>query len=418
MTIKAHLKRHSGLIAYTLLNYGDKLLTFLIPLLALYVCKDKLFYTEIEYIYSLAAIVVIAIEGGLVTYFLYAYKESEDRDTLLIRVQRCFQLQFLIYAGIGLVGTLLFWLTDLPMSGTLFFVGIRTLFSYALWYLAIQYRLIDRPSRIFIASYAVNIASIILLLGANYFFPEISMPLFFTGQIALVAALLLGGVKAWRQLSWADLKAYLIAAWRYTWPVTLTVFLFMFVTNYGKIYARNYLTDADMYTLSFTQRLAMIIQLAHSSAVGYLSKGIFVDKGRSVHAKHLLTYSIMIAGSIGLVFLAPFGLEFITGQPFSLFTVHGLLLIAFTVLWCFGAFLEMYLNKLNKNILILLFAVIACAIYFTLLFSLPFAPLTRIATAMAASMIVNILLVSITLWRVIRTDATTFASPHHSSSAV
>jgi hypothetical protein len=384
----------------------------------LYVCKDKLFYTEIEYIYSIAAIVVIAIEGGLVTYFLYAYKEAEDREKLLLRVQHCFQLQFLLYAAIGVVGTLLFWLTDLPMSGTLFFVGIRTLFSYALWYLAIQYRLIDRPSRIFIVSYAVNIASIVLLLGSNAFFPEIAMPLFFLGQTALVAAILFGGIQAWQTLSWADLKTYLIAAWKYTWPVTLTVFMFMFVTNYGKIYARNYLSDMDMYTLSFTQRLAMIIQLAHSSAVGYLSKSIFVDEGRGIHAKHMLIYSVMITGSIGLVFLAPFVLEFVTGQPFSLFTVHGLLLITFTVLWCFGAFLEMYLNKMNKNILILLYAVIACSVYFALLFSLPFEPLTRIAAAMAASMIINIVLVTITVWRLTRTDAPAVASSTHSSSAV
>ncbi len=390
----------------------------MIPLLVLYVCKDKLFYTEIEYIYSIAAILVIAIEGGLVTYFLYAYKEAKDRDALLLRVQRCFLLQFLIYAVIGIVGTAIYWLVDMSMSGTLFFVGIRTLFSYALWYLAIQYRLIDRPSRIFIASYAVNITSIILLLSANYLFPEAALPLFFLGQAALVAAMLFGGIQAWKQLSWEDAKAYLIAAWRYTWPVTLTVFMFMFVTNYGKIYARNYLSDMDMYTLSFTQRLAMIIQLAHSSAVGYLSKGIFVDTNRTINAKHLLTYSVMIVGSIGLVFIAPYVLEFVTGQPFSLFTVPGLLLVAFTVLWCFGAYLEMYLNKLNKNMLILVFAVIASAIYFTLLFSLPFEPLTRIATAMAVSISVNLVLVVIALWRIIGTDASTMAHRSHSSSAV
>ena len=66
------------------------------------------------------------------------------------------------------------------------------------------------------------------------------------------------------------------------------------------------------------------------------------------------------------------------------------LLIAYTLLWCFVAFFELYMNRMNKNKFVLAFSIAAAAVFLGVLHFFGGDSLLIIATAMVAGMSVNL----------------------------
>ena len=147
--VAAGIKRHTGLIKYTILNYADKALAFAVPLAVLYLFDDRATYNEIEYIISLGAVLAVVIELGVRNYSLYAYRNAADRDDLVNLVKGAFLVQFAAYTVIAGLLLGLLWLYDGAFGAVYAFIAVRALFTYFVSFFTIYYRLVDRPSTVF-----------------------------------------------------------------------------------------------------------------------------------------------------------------------------------------------------------------------------------------------------------------------------
>lgn len=387
------LRRHSGLINYTILNYLDKALSFAVPLVVLWIFADKEIYNEIEYVFSVAAILAVVIELGVRNYFLYAYKESTDRDGLVAEVRAGFLFQFAVYFALGLVTLAVSYAVGGSLNPIYFFIVIRALFMYFVSFFTIYYRLIDRPSAVFGFSIATNVITIAIVLGCRLFADEINLGYFFVGQTILACGVFVAAFKFRGQIQVRLFARYLKQAIVFAWPIILNVFLFMFIYNYGRVYARNFLSEEQMFHISFVQRIALIIQLAHQSGVGYLSKRVFIDERPHVDRRVFVLYSGMMGLAVVGVFACLLGMNWIGLKNSVGIDLVTLLIVSYTVMWCYVAFFEMYINKMNKNRYILLFSGVASVVFIGALNLFNGGTLVGISAAMTGSMAVNLGLV-------------------------
>ncbi len=386
------LRRHAGLLLYTVLNYLDKAFAVAVPLVLLWATKDQGLYNQVEYIYALGALAVVALELGVRNYLLFGYREAPDRDQFLVDGHNHFLLLNLLYAGLGLlvIGTLA--ALGLGSPGLWLLVGVRTLYNALFSFYSILVRLQDRPSAVFALSLGAN-AGTCLLVGLFYFWGgRLTLPLVFATQALLVAALV--GIalrrRLWRQF--LSLRAYLRKTLAYAWPIILNVFLVVAIQNVGKLYAQNALSADEMTRLALAQRITMVIHLGHGSAIGYLSKRIFIDPLARVNPKILALYSGMVSLGVVLAMLSVLLLGIIIPGRLAFWDPVFWVLVAYTVAWCFVSYVELYVNKANHNRYVPLFTVVG-SFFFLAVLALPGATtLVRISVAMLVGMIVNLAL--------------------------
>ncbi len=350
------LSKHQGLINYTILNYFDRFLTFAIPLAVLYLFQNKLIYNDLEYIYSVAAIAAIIIELGVRNYFLYAYRESSNREQLVHHVKSLFLFQFLVYSVLSLIILATVGFVTANLTFIYFYIIVRTLSTYLISFFTIYYRLVDKPSRVFMISLSLNISTILLLLAAKYYFHEINLMYLFVMQFVLCLAAVLYFLTTKAHIAIGDFLNHAKPALKYSWPIILNLFLFMGINNFGKLYARNFLGTEDMFQISFIQRLALFIQLAHLSASSYYSKSIFISPVNKVDRKVLTLYSGMIFSSVAAVFIILTALHAIKPEMAVNIGWITIFIIGYTMVWCYTAYFELYVNRLNMNKYILLFS--------------------------------------------------------------
>jgi hypothetical protein len=393
------IRNQAGLLKYAACNYVDKFLTFAVPLLVLYVFRDKSTYNEIEYIYSIAAVISIVIDVGMSTYFFYAYRDASDRERLIMEMESSFLLQFALYAVLGGALAVILAMAG-TISGTLYlFVAARALTSMFLAFYTVYYRLVDRPARVFLISISVNVGTVIAIVSAGTALGSVSIWSVFVSQMALIVLAVVYFSVRKNKVPVAVLVQMLSKAMRFAWPVMLNLFLFMFVANYGKVYARNFLPSEDMFHISFVQRISLIIQLAHASAVGYLAKRIFVERAGQINPRVILLYSMMIAGGVVMVLSALIVTAYLPVNMSVGLDAVTVLMILYTVVWCYAAFFELYVNRMNKNVFILLFSLVSAAVFVGFLNFGFGSPLINISVAMLVSMTCNL---ALTVWYVFR----------------
>jgi hypothetical protein len=378
---------HVPLMVYTALNYVDKGLTFAVPVIVLYVFKDRGVYNEIEYVYSIATIVAILIELGVRNYFFYAYKEAGDRTQLVRDVRGYFALQFALYTVLSTAVLIVCWLTGTGLTTVYVFIVIRSLYLYLVSYFAVYYRLVDTPSKVFALSISVSILTVALILVAQYYLQSVSLVYFFVSQALLVILAASYFVFSRWEIGMRRLLNYVKASLAFSWPIIIHLFLIMFVNNYGKVYARNFLTEGEMFHLSFVQRAALIIQLAHVSAMGYFSKSLYVDAKNRLNVRIFAVYSFMLALSAvaAFVFLKLFGM--VMTMPEIKIDLVAWMLIVYTIVWCYASFFELYFGKMNKTKYIPLSSAVAAIVYLVLIGIEGESRLVVIASGMLISML-------------------------------
>lgn len=385
-------RRHTGLIGYTVLNYFDKLLIFLTPLAVLYLYRDRLLYNEIEYVCSVAAVVVVPLEFGIANSFLFAYRGAEHRDALVERAHAAFLWSFALYVVVAALATGVAAFAGAAWTGIALLTVIRALFLYFIQFYGVYFRVVDRPANVFWFSCLTNVGTLAIVLALRGRVESLRLEWFFATQAVVplaVAAYQLRVVPRARLLA---VRAYVAAGVRYAWPISLNILLFMVVSNYGKVYARNWLTEGEMFQISFVQRLALIIQLAHASAVGYLAKAVFVEEGAGSERRLLATYTVMMAIATAGVWVAFAGVNAYSSSVRVALDGVTLSLVAYTIIWCYGAYFELYLNKINRNKTILAISIVSSALFGGIL-SVGFAsPLARIGVAMAGSSLLKLIL--------------------------
>lgn len=391
--------RYQGLALYTFLNYLDKVLSVAVPLVALWLSKNRALYNQIEYIYAISSIIVAVVELGLRNKMLFGYRDAPDREGFVAEWLDRFLLLNLLYILLGCAAGVVFGLFGGGKStGLLFFIWVRTLYSAIFSFLSIYYRLVDRPSAIFLVSIGANLSACVLVV-LGWAGGHLTLTVVFLSQAMVTLGLAAKGLRrqVYRRVS--ELGKDLACSLRYAWPIILNVFVVMAVQNFAKIYAQNALSVQEMTRISLAQRMALIVQLGHSSACGYLSKQLFLQAGHGASRKVIILYSAVLALGVVLTILALPLVNRVLSAHLYVGDPVFLLMIVYTLLWCYAAFFELYLNKIDRNVFIPISTLTGAAIFALALWWPARLGLHGIVLGMVLGMAVNFAMILAFLYR-------------------
>lgn len=396
------IKENSGLFWFTLFNYVDKFIAFSLPLVVLYISKDKSIYNNIEYIFSIASIIVVFFDFGFNTYLFYGYKESADKANFLVDTKQYFNLYLIFYLIIAIVFLPIFFVFE-NGEFILFFVFARLLYLFSISFYSSFFRLDDKPSLIYWLSIPVNLSSILLLFLFKDF-SNLILLTFFIPQILLLCILIIINTPKLFSLSIDkinDFKIFLIKTLKYSWPILINVTLIAYVNNFGKIYAYNYLNSDEMYQISYVLRISLIIQMAHASIIAFYSKSIYEEKGVKINMDIFKKYCLFLFVAVILFFAFIFILNKTTiVDPIKL-NWASIFIIVYTLVWCIRSYLELYYGKFNENKMILLFSVLSTTLYTSFLIFFGISNFFQLSLLMMISAIFSFILTAYYLFYVV-----------------
>jgi hypothetical protein len=394
MIIFTSVYRYRNLFKFTILNYIDKLLLFILPLLVLFISNDKQVYNDIEYIFSIANISVPVL-SFISIYAFYGYKQSKERIRFTARIQGYFWVAILLYSLFGLL--LYPFVKKISINSSMgilyIFICGRTLYLLFINFYNVYFRLIDKPSGIFLFSIPVSLFSLLFIYIVYLLQLNILIEAFFIPQMLIVTCGMLIFILKIQQYPFAGLKMYLKSAVKYATPIIINTLCVAFITNYGKIYAYHYLSEYEIYKFSYIMRISMIIHMAHTSIIAYYGKQIYTDTKNEVNKRIFVLYSLFIIGATLLSVFILYLFNLLPSFETIKFDISMFLILAYTILHCFISFFEMYFSKQDKNVYILLYSLISCTIYLFLLFFIGVKGVSSLSLYMVICMTINIILV-------------------------
>lgn len=397
--LKLLISVHRELLKYTIFNYIDKFMVFVLPMVVLFLTKDTKIYNDIEYIFSVANLSVTVLEIGRL-YLFYGYKISGDRTLFLIKTKNYFLFIQLLYSLLGICIYPFISALQSPIGSLYIFILIRSLYILFINFFNSYFRLVGSPSRIFWFSIPVNVISVILIYSCLKW--GLTLEMFFLPQCLISLGSVLLFLFRFRWEWTVGLISYIKRGLLYAWPSILNVLIVSFVNNYGKIYAYNFLSESEMYNFSYIFRIVMIIQMTHASVLAYYSKEIFTNEKKGLDKSILKLYSLFIGMAVVLsvIFILIFNRFFATKQV--RIDIVFFLILFYVLLWSFNAFFEIYYNKTNNNKFILLFSLIGGGVYLLLLFGLGVKGIKSLSIYMLISVSINFILILQTFFRRIK----------------
>lgn len=357
-------KENKKLLWFTVLSYIDKGLAFILPLLVLYLFKDKDTYNDLEYAYSIANVAVYFFSVASI-YSFYGYKEASDK-LIYIKYYLSISCVSIIFTSIITI----FLAVLRPELGrevgliVYLLISARIVLLLFINFFSSYYRLVDKPSDIMLFTIAISI-SVVVLLGVFYVFswdllcsfaiPEILIPIFVSVYF------LYKGVFA----PYAFFVEYYKKSIAYAWPLLINCFLGLGVTNFGKIYAFNYMTSDDMYVFSYTMRISMVIGMAHTSILAFYSKQIYTNY---FSVSILLKYALFLLSSSVLSFLIIISLNGYLPQKLPI-DLTMLVIFIYNIIFFAGSFCEAFYGRANENQRILVISFISAIVFVLLILS-------------------------------------------------
>ena len=397
--IKSILKNNKKLFSFIGLSYFDKMVIFLFPLIVLSLFKDKTVYVKIEYIYSLVVVIIPFLDLGLSGYFFYAYRNNDSFRKVIAEVIKMFHFIYLATFAFGLLLIFIHYFVY-PFEEHIVYVVFRSIFMLTFIFLTSYYRLINKPQKALFVTLFANFISLSFLLGFFFLEQEFSLWLIFIGQIIfcvlyfvkVLFRVVSKWVKSYKPFSkWGLIKKSLL----FSWPNIIQVFILMYIANYGKINEFGNMNVDNAFLLSLSLRFSMLIQLTHSSILGFLMKDIFVSGDLlSIKKSILLKYLALLASAVVVVAVVVLGYFYIFGNDFSIgFLVLNIgLIVGYVFLWCVYSYFEVYYSRENKNIIKLYLAIINGIIFITIFNLLTYDYIVRITLAMFVSTLITLLI--------------------------
>lgn len=386
----------SRFLVYAGLSYAEKALIFGFPLLVLLATGSRTAYNEVEFMFSIAAVASLFMDGGARIYLLYAYRESGQSEHEVSRIKSSFfvLVRFYLFGIVGVLAIALVFFPGYVMNWLA--ISARALLLAAIAFLAVWYRIHDRPSVVFAYSIPVYVLGLLLLW---------IFPMEWSAGVAIALAVPHLAIVCWvliqsrtQDVSEAPrVRRDVVAAFRYAWPVLTAIIITMIIANFGKVYSFEMLSVDEMFRFSFSQRLSLAVQLAHVSIMGYVAKHLFIDNRRAFHMKIFLMYMavLIFASCVVLIvsFVAhDFGVRHVPAPGWVLWVM-----LAYTFIWCLGSYMELYINRMNINGQILKGAIASAIAFVVALFVLRLPMDLRIGVAMACSATVYALLLGFRL---------------------
>lgn len=394
------IKRHKELFRFTFLSYVDKAFAFLLPLLVLYVYKDKAVYNSIEYVYSVASIAMVPFRCDFGAF--YFYKESADRQRFLAVYRRATNIMLLVMFTVSSLSVAAWHFADSRITLAMgFCIVARMACLIYQTHETAHYRLVDRASRILEISIMISVASLLIVFLAFTAGIGVLIPFFVMGlAVPMIAcAKNLGNGD---EVGAKELLAFFKMSYTYSWTLIINYILGVFVANFCKIYAFNRLSEEEMYVFSYTVRISLIMQLAYASIVAFYSKRLYLTGYTPRIVAAYLMY--MLLGAIGcLVFLTLLNSFTNFAVPVSACTY---IILAYNFVYYSAAFMETFFNKRNRNSYILSATAISVAIFIAMITLLDTTNLLYISTAMLIFAAIRLLFYSVKI-RLIRKEETT-----------
>ena len=369
------------------MNFSEKFLAYLCPLLIIQIFDDKILYNQIELIYSFSVIFNIVFDFGLRGYFTYSLRKIKKRKQYSIEVLNYFNSLFLIITIVSVLCiSFLFALlnsTEIIIFSLIYF---RFAYLYITFFFKVYFRMISNPFYIFFINIPVNLLVILFIFYGflfknsnidlvTYFFPFIIFLLLYV--FYLIATLEFS-------IKFSKTIEYITKSLKFYWPIILTSIISLFIGNFIKIFSFYELSPQDMTKSSLFLRILMIIQLTHASIASFYLKRNFLDKKIKFNKKILVTYLRNISIITLLIyFLSPIYLNHLKVN----FTVDiiFILMSLYIYFWCVASYLEQFLTKFNFNKSILKYYILSAIVYFCVLFLTDTFDLFNISLAMFVS---------------------------------
>lgn len=347
---------NKSLLWFTMLSYIDKGLAFVLPLSVLYIYKDKDTYNNLEYAYSIANIAVYLFSVGSM-YAFYGYKEAKNKRNYVSDYLSISGLSIICVSIISLFIAIIQPEIGKEISFVVFLlISARIILLLFISFLSVYYRLIDKPSEILLYSITINIVILVLLFIFSFF--ELNL-LYSFALPEFVIPLLFCLLWSKNSVNLHYIQTYYKKAIKYAWPLILNSLLGLGVTNFGKIYAFNYMSSDEMYIFSYTMRISLVIGMAHTSIVAFYSKKIYTNSFSFMIA---LKYVLFLLTSALVSFTIIFILNNLLPQKLpidlTMFTIF-----AYNILFYAGSFCEAFYGRDNKNSDVLYISVVSFFVF-------------------------------------------------------
>ena len=376
-----------NLYSFSVLNFSEKFLAYLCPLLIIQIFDDKILYNQIELIYSFSVIFNIVFDFGLRGYFTYSLRKIKKRKQYSIEVLNYFNSLFLIITIVSVLCiSFLFALLNSAEIIIFSLIYFRFAYLYITFFFKVYFRMISNPFYIFFINIPVNLLVILFifygLLFRNstinlvtYFFPFIIFLLIYIFYLIVTLKF---------SIKFSKTIKYITKSLKFYWPIILTSIISLLIGNFIKIFSFYELSPDDMTKSSLFLRILMIIQLTHASIASFYLKKNFLEKKIKFNKKILVIYlrNISIITLI-IYFLSPVYLNYLKVN----FTVDiiFILMSLYIYFWCVASYLEQFLTKFNFNKSILMYYILSVIIYFCVLFLTNTLNLFNISLAMFVS---------------------------------
>lgn len=361
------IKEEKELARYVVLNYTDKFLVFLLPLAVLFVSGDRNIYNDIEYVYSIANL-IIPFFLFISTYSFYGYKKiSSPNDCKSYIKDYDFFCSFTILLSL-LLGSILIVIINrintFLSQYLLFFVLIRFVNLEFTNYYGAYYRLIDKPSRLLFFSIICSLislffATICSILGRGvlfaYFLPQLFLSLIFIRMV-----LICRHNKELLRRYYNYVRESVI----FSWPLIINCTIVAIVVNYGKVYAYNFMSSYEMYNFSYIMRISIIVQMAHASLMAFYGKKLYLNGYDMPFCKR---YVIIITTALILSLVSLYVFNMFSTENKLRIDLTALIVLLYTFIHCCGAATEVYFGRNNRNRIVLYLSLFSSVIYGLLL---------------------------------------------------
>lgn len=383
---------------YNILNFIDKFLLFLLPLIVLKYLGEVTTYNTIEYIFSISAIIIIFLDIGMKNFLFYKLKIKKNSKNILEIIENNFIFYYFFFNLIIFFFYFLVIFFFHIENILIYFIIIKSLYLSLINYYKILFRAKNKPTKIFYFSILNSLLTIffIIINFKFFYFPTIiifflSQTIFIIFYIFLKFNVILENFKKKKIISKI---IFYKESFLFTFPLMVSICLYNFCINYGKIYSFNYLNQIEMSFIAFSQRIFLILTFFHASFVSFFQKKIYDDNYNLINKKRFLCYFFLI------ILINFFLILFF--EKLSLFfkvKITDISLIYFlslhSVIWCISSYLDMYLTKNNKNYFIMKYQIISISIFIIFMFLLKKVFLvTYLASLLISSMVYLLLIIT------------------------
>ena len=358
-----------NLYSFSILNFLEKFLAYLSPLLIIQIFDDRVLYNQIELIYSFSIIFNIFFDFGLRGYFTYSLRKIKNKRKYSIEVLNYFNSLFLLISVLTLLLiSLIFKIFDKSQLIIFLLIYFRFVYLYLTFFFKVYFRLVSNPFYIFFITIPINLLVVIFIFyGLLFNNSNIDLIIYFLPFIILLTFYILYLILSLKlKITFYKTILFLIKSMKFYWPIILTSIISLFIGNFIKIFSFYELSPDDMTKSSLFLRILMIIQLTHASFAAFYLKKNFLEKKIKLNKKILIMYlrNISIVTTL-IYFLSPIYFNYLNVN--IKIDIIFILMSMYIYFWCLASYLEQFLTKFNFNRSILKYYLLSVIVYFFVL---------------------------------------------------